>query len=222
MRICSILLTALTGVNAIYLDKPIQANINLPLRPTVEDGALVARTLIKRESLANVNTIQSITKGDKSYEIPVSSMEYYADCDNDGNLYWLVVEIGSTYQHIRSGSPYSFTIRAGDHALKEDVSPDYPGGIASSPAGSPRVNLKGQLKDVEIENPLDYAALEKCFLSRHPDAQWWLPSNIVSPHKTHFVKFEVDDIFIIGGFGDRAYIGPVDSELYHLTSPLEH
>lgn len=213
--------TVLAGVNAIYIDKTQQTNIKLPLRPTMEDGALVARTLIKRESLANVNTIQSITKGDMTYEIPVSSMEYYADCDNDGNLFWLVVDIGSTYQHIKGGSPYSFTIRAGDHALNDEVNPEYPGGLSSSPAGSPRVNLKGQLKDVSFDNPLDYAALEKCFVVRHPDAKWWLPSNPISPHKAHFVKFEVEDVFIIGGFGDRAYIGPVDSELYHLTTPLE-
>lgn len=212
---------ALVGVHAAFIDKIQQESMRLPLRPTVEDGALVARTLVKRESLANVNTIQSITKDDLIYEIPVSSMEYYVDCDNDGNLYWLVVDIGSTYQHIKNGSPYSFTIRSGDHALNDKVNTNYPGGIASSPAGSPRVNLKGHLKDVEYENPLDYAALEKCFVSRHPDAKWWLPSNPISPHKTHFIKFEVEDIFIIGGFGDRAYIGPVDSELYHRTPPIE-
>lgn len=216
-----LLLFITTGVSAFSLNRGLQVHANLPLRPTMEDGALVARTLVKRESLANVNTIQTLTRDDVSYEYPVSSMEYYAECDNDGGLYWLVVDIGSTYQHIKMGSPYSITIRAGDHALNDEVNPEYPGGIVSSPAGSPRINLKGELKDIDLEDSTTYAALEKCFISRHPDAKWWLPSNPISPHKTHFAKFEVNEIFIIGGFGDRAYIGPVDLDLYRLTVPLE-
>lgn len=48
--------------------------------PTVEDGAAVARTLVNRESLANVNTIKSLKQSDGSFlDLPVSSVEYYAD-----------------------------------------------------------------------------------------------------------------------------------------------
>lgn len=184
--------------------------------PSVEDGADVARTLVNRESLMNVNTIQKY--GDH-VEIPTSSMEYYADCDNDGNPYWLVIDIGSPARNIEHGSPYSFTIRAGDHPVSDQVNPAYPGGIISSPAGSPRLTLTGKIVDVEVGNE-DLLKLEKCFVRRHPDSKWWLPLNGNSPHKAHWVKIIVSDVYMIGGFGDRAYIGPVSGEQYHSASIL--
>ncbi|ODV67714.1 hypothetical protein HYPBUDRAFT_152535 [Hyphopichia burtonii NRRL Y-1933] len=184
--------------------------------PTVEEGADVARTLVNRESLVNVNTFTKIKdSGDSETLIPVSSMEYYADCDNDGDPYWLVIDIGSTFQNIKHGSEYTFTIRAGDHPSGEKVDENYPGGRSWSPAGSPRVNLRGTLQNVTFENPLDLIHLEHCFVKRHPDAKWWLPSNAITPHKAHWVKFVVSGVYFVGGFGDRAYIGPIDSELYH-------
>ncbi|KAF7584417.1 Pyridoxamine 5'-phosphate oxidase family protein [Clavispora lusitaniae] len=217
----SVALLAFFNVSeAMRLNDQVQLNLNLPSRPTMKDGAIVARSVVQRESLANINTLERVFKNNETLYVPVSSMEYYADCDNDGTLYWLVVDIGSTYRNIDSGSAFSFTIRAGDHPLNDHVNPKYPGGIPSSPAGSPRVNLKGHLKNVTFANPVDRIALEKCFLSRHPDAKWWLPSNPASPHKTHWLKFEVEDIYIIGGFGDRAYIGPVDADLYYDAKPV--
>ncbi|GEQ67938.1 hypothetical protein JCM33374_g1604 [Metschnikowia sp. JCM 33374] len=180
--------------------------------PNMADGAKVARTLVNRESLMNVNTIQRVSD---SVEVPTSSMEYYADCDSDGDPYWLVIDIGSPARNIAHGSSYSFTIRAGDHPAADHVDPEYPGGISSSPAGSPRLTLKGDIVNVTNSSSEDISNLEKCFIKRHPDAKWWLPSNTKSPHKAHWVKIIVSDVYIIGGFGDRAYIGPIPGDDYH-------
>lgn len=195
-----------------------QGQVVLEDIPTVEEGASVARTLVNRESLVNVNTIKSIRNGDDSIRhLPVSSMEYYADCDADGDPYWLVIDIGGTNQNIIKGSDYSFTIRDGDHPSNEKVDENYPGRVQGSPAGSPRVQLSGKLRKITFNNPFDQRklALEKCFLLRHPDAVMWLPSNVVSPHKSHWAKIMVDGVYLIGGFGDRAYIGEIDADLYH-------
>lgn len=193
--------------------------------PTVEDGAAVARTLVNRESLANVNTIKSLKQSDGSFlDLPVSSVEYYADCDNDGDPYWLVIDIGGPNQNIIKGSPFSFTIRVGDHPkYDKDVSDEYPGSIDGSVAGSPRVQLTGTLRSIYFDNPFDRKklALEKCFLARHPDASAWLPSNYLSPHKSHWTKFKVDGAYLIGGFGGRGYIGEIDSDLYHAAEIIE-
>ncbi|RCK62323.1 hypothetical protein Cantr_09373 [Candida viswanathii] len=193
--------------------------------PTVEDGAAVARTLVNRESLANVNTIKPVKRPDGTVlNLPVSSIEYYADCDNDGDPYWLVIDIGGPNQNIIKGSPYSFTIRVGDHAkYDEDVNDEYPGGLDGSVAGSPRVQLTGTLRAFYFDNPFDpkKLELEKCFLKRHPDASAWLPNNYLSPHKSHWAKFKVDGAYLIGGFGGRAYIGDIDSDLYHAAEIIE-
>lgn len=189
--------------------------------PTVQEAALVARTLVSRESLTNINTFRTSEINGEQQLLPVSTVEYYADCDNDGDPYWLVVDIGSTYQNIQKGSAYTFTIRVGDHPANDDVDVTYPGGIENSPAGSPRINLVGHLQDVVFDSPIELVKLNTCFLKRHPDAKWWLPGNKVSPHKSHWMKFVVDEVHMIGGFGDRAYIGTIDSQTYHEARVLE-
>lgn len=209
----------ITTVVSVASAASVMQTINLnPLRiPSKEEAAEVARTLVHRESLMNVNTIHD----EGGTKIPVSGMEYYADCDGDGDPYWLVVDIGSTFQNIKNGSPYSFTIRMGDHPLNDYVNPEYPGGISTSPAGSPRLILKGKLEQISTSDPTEILRIERCFLERHPDAKWWLPSNVISPHKTHWTKIYVSGLLMIGGFGDRAYIGSVDSDTYHAATLLD-
>ncbi|WEJ97311.1 hypothetical protein PSN45_004861 [Yamadazyma tenuis] len=183
------------------------------------EGASIARTLVSRESLANVNTFKTISQSGKKVDVPVSSVEYYADCDNDGDFFWLVVDIGSSYQNIISGSKYSFSIRVGDHHIHEDVNLEYPGGIVDSPAGSPRIILQGELQDVEDKDG-KYGSLEECFLKRHPDSKMWIPNKSQS-HKSHWAKFIVDDLYMVGGFGDRAFIGTIDTGIYHSVTSLD-
>lgn len=178
------------------------------LPPSKDEGLVVARTLVARESLANINTVNK-------HGVPVSAMEYYADCDGDGNPYWLVVDIGLTFQNIRHGLAHSWTIRVGDHPALEKVDNKYPGGIPASPAGLPRLNLFGTLTNVTGD-----AALEACFVARHPDAKWWLPSRKKTPHRSHWAKLNVELVYMVGGFGDRAYIGEIDAESYHNAKPL--
>ncbi|KAI3404584.2 hypothetical protein KGF56_002629 [Candida oxycetoniae] len=194
-----------------------------------EEGASVARTLVHRESLVNVNTIKTIrtqTKegpGPKNVQVPVSSMEYYADCDGDGDPYWLVIDVGGPNQNIVKGSPFSFTIRDGDHPDWDEVSEEYPGKRKGSNAGSPRVQLFGKLEYINFLNPFDpkRVLLEKCFLERHPDAAMWLPGNVVSPHKSHWVKIKVESVYMIGGFGDIAYLGELTGDEYHSAKIID-
>ncbi|ODV80576.1 uncharacterized protein CANTADRAFT_88505 [Suhomyces tanzawaensis NRRL Y-17324] len=190
--------------------------------PSEEEAATVARTLVQRESLTNINTIRKIHQDDGTTRaLPFSAMEYYADCDEDGDPYWLAVDIGTTFQNLRQGSDVSFTIRVGDHPAWDEVNATYPGGIEQSPAGSPRINLSGRLNWVPFKTPFDYIRLQACFLKRHPDAVAWLPGSYGSPHSSRWAKLEVDAIYFVGGFGDRAYIGAIDPELYHAADVIE-
>ncbi|ESX01224.1 hypothetical protein KL918_002863 [Ogataea parapolymorpha] len=167
----------------------------------VETAARVARTLVNRESLANLATIQ------KKDGVPVSFMEYYADCQDDGEPIFLLVNISSSQRNIDEGSKVSVSIRVGDHPINDHVNPHYIGGRVRSAAGSPRVNLKGSFVPVAGSPELD-----ACFALRHHDAPAWYPGSPV--HSTFWAKFHVEEVYIIGGFGDAAYIGEIPADLY--------
>lgn len=53
-------------------------------------------------------------------------------------------------------------------------------------------------------------ALPACFVKSHPDAAAWLPGNRI--HESSFVRLVVQEVYWIGGFGDRAYIGWIPVE----------
>lgn len=165
-----------------------------------ETAARVARTLVKRESLANLNTVTTD-------QVPVGFVEYYADCSNDGQPIMLMIQISSSNKNLVAGSNSSLTIRVGDHQPKDHVNTHYRGQVTNSVAGSPRINLKGHF--------VDYGASitdKECFARRHPEAVSWYPGNPI--HDSRWVKFVVDSVYFVGGFGDRAYIGNIDKELY--------
>ena len=75
------------------------------------------------------------------------------------------------------------------------------------PCGLPAA-LAGRFSVVEGE----VKAMGKCFVETHQDAKWWLPGNRI--HEAEFVRLVVREVYWIGGFGDRAYIGWIPAEVY--------
>lgn len=68
----------------------------------------------------------------------------------------------------------------------------------------PRFSLVGYIEPVPTSEVLSYD-VEACFLNRHPDAEAWLPGNKI--HQSWWGRLVVREVYWIGGFGDRAYIG---------------
>ena len=58
-----------------------------------------------------------------------------------------------------------------------------------------------------------------CFLTYHPDAAAWLPGNRI--HESKWVRLVVEEVYWIGGFGDRAYIGWIPLEEWQSVSKDE-
>ena len=73
-----------------------------------------------------------------------------------------------------------------------------------SPANMPRFSLVGYIEPIPTSEILSYD-VETCFLDRHPDAEVWLPGNKI--HQSWWGRLVVREVYWIGGFGDRAYIG---------------
>ena len=68
----------------------------------------------------------------------------------------------------------------------------------------PRFSLIGYIEPISTSEVLSYD-VKTCFLGRHPDAEAWLPGNKI--HQSWWGRLIVREIYWIGGFGDRAYIG---------------
>ena len=68
----------------------------------------------------------------------------------------------------------------------------------------PRFSLVGYIEPIPTSEVLSYN-VEACFIDRHPDAKAWLPGNQI--HESWWGRLVVREIYWIGGFGDRAYIG---------------
>lgn len=71
----------------------------------------------------------------------------------------------------------------------------------------PRFSLIGYIEPIPAEELEGKGGreVEKCFLDRHPDAEAWLPGNAI--HESWWGRLVVQEIYWIGGFGDRAFIG---------------
>jgi hypothetical protein len=160
--------------------------------------------------------------------LPYGLMEYIADCEADdaGNPTILAISIGTTFKNAAAGSNVSLAVQwtpphppakriksnhrswlsylglSDDGHDHHDIAPPY------SAANLPRFSLLGHLERIEGGDDREGevgAALASCYVKTHPDARYWLPGNRI--HEAHFVRLVVEQVYWVGGFGDRAFIG---------------
>lgn len=146
-------------------------------------------------------------------------MDYIADCE-DGNPTILAINIATSFKNVAAGSnislslqwtpPYPPKSRIESWGTKEVV--------PYSAANLPRFSLIGYLEKIQKEE-VESSELGKCFTKTHPDAKYWLPGNSI--HESEWVRLVVQDIYWIGGFGDRAYIGWIPVEEWNNVTTHE-
>ncbi|KAI1178891.1 pyridoxamine 5'-phosphate oxidase-domain-containing protein [Nemania sp. FL0916] len=173
--------------------------------------------------------------------MPHALMEYVADCEGSGNPTFLAVDVETSFKNVRDGSnaslaqrwspPYPPNKRIQSTSTtsstffsgllnwfglgSEDADAAKKGkgkeAVPYSAANLPRFSLLGYIETIDTSSsPSTAAKLAECFVAKHPDAKYWLPGSRV--HKTAFMRLVVEQVYWVGGFGDRAYIGwiPVD------------
>ncbi|KAF2970518.1 hypothetical protein GQX73_g3024 [Xylaria multiplex] len=164
--------------------------------------------------------------------MPHSLMDYVADCEDEGNPTFLAINIETTFKNVHDGSNVSLAQQwtppyPPDKRIKSTTTSSTPGllsrlmnwlGLGSdddddddseppeavpySAANLPRFSLLGYMEKID---DVSAAALSECFVKKHPDAKYWLPGNRI--HEAEFVRLVVQQVYWVGGFGDRAYIG---------------
>ncbi|KAK7946683.1 uncharacterized protein PG986_011004 [Apiospora aurea] len=202
--------------------------------PTPYESAVQGRRLLALTTLGTLATVfpddsSSKKRDDVSSQenrptgmggMPHGLMEYVADCEDEGNPTMLAINVETSFKNARAGSNISLAMQwAPPYPPNKRIKSYYPsfldyflGGseeagnskekVPYSAANLPRFSVLGYIENVEPEKTADMAA---CFVKAHPDAKYWLPGNRI--HESEFVRLVVQQVYWIGGFGDRAYIG---------------
>ncbi|MCJ1404401.1 hypothetical protein MMC11_007626 [Xylographa trunciseda] len=176
--------------------------------PTAHDSAILARRILHLSSIGTLSTVfppaapaQLESRPPQLGGAPIGLMDYFAACapaPHDPTL--LAIAIATSFQNAAAGSNVSLSLRW-------HPPPDAPpprDAYTYSPANMPRVSLLGRVRAVEEEEG-EGEGVRECFLGRHPDAEAWVPGNRI--HESYWARLVVEQVYWIGGFGDRAYIG---------------
>lgn len=173
--------------------------------PTIHESTIQARRILRLEDIGTLSTnfpssSSSVDvsplerRPDTVAGLPFGSMDYFADCEpTTGNPTILQLDIGTSFKNAHAGSNTTLSVRW--HP---------PGWRRYSAVAQPRFSLVGYLEEMtadEVEN----GDIERCYSQYHPDAVAWLPGNAI--HTSRWVRLVVTEVYWIGGFGDRAYIG---------------
>lgn len=180
--------------------------------------------------------------------VPIGLMDYVADCEDEGNPTILAIRIATSFKNVRAGSnitlsmqwtpPYPPSKRISllsrlsaylpflpkgsrcpyNTSPASDEFSSVPDTVPYSAANLPRFSLVGYLEPI---NPNDDKAvsLAKCYTTKHHDARYWLPGNSI--HTSEWMRLVVTQVYWIGGFGDRAYIGWIPIEQWKRVSEKE-
>ncbi|CAJ2503441.1 Uu.00g108350.m01.CDS01 [Anthostomella pinea] len=196
--------------------------------PTSYESAVLGRRILALSPLGTVGTVfPSSSDGHFSSQenrpdglggMPHALMEYVADCEDEGNPTFLAINIETSFKNVRDGSNISLSQQwtpryPPDKRIKStlfdwifgrDKSEDT---VPYSAANLPRFSLLGYIEKIDS---MPTEALASCFVSKHSDAKYWLPGNRI--HFSEFVRLVVTQVYWVGGFGDRAYIGWIPVE----------
>ena len=176
--------------------------------PSLHESAVQGRRILNMSSIA---TFSSVFPGASSSAFenrpddlggaPIGLMEYYASCGSQPyNPTILAIGIATTIKNARAGSNVTLSLRY--HPPANHPPSDDP--YTYSPANLPRFSLIGHIEPLSART-IKEDNIAACFLTAHPDAELWTPGNDI--HESLWARLVVNDIYWVGGFGDRAYIG---------------
>ncbi len=219
MHLSTTLLSLISLTSASHLPSPLNLFTNPPSQhdtgftiPTVHESAVQARRILRLESIGTLSTVfpsHHATENRPSADgAPIGLMDYFGDCEPEtGNPIILAITITTSFKNAVAGSNITLSMRW--HPQDN---------VWRSPVSLPRFSLVGHLEEISADEA-SKQSLTTCFVKYHPDAAWWLPGNRI--HESKWVRLVVDEVYWIGGFGDRAYIGWIPTEEWYSVTPEE-
>jgi hypothetical protein len=197
---CAIARALLPTQNVLSLSESPDYTVQMP---TVHESAVMARRILRLETIGTLSTTFPDSSSDYRRPKDVSGkpfglMDYFGDCESKGNPTILAMPIASNFRNVAAGSNMTLSLQ-----WHPPVNRPY------SAAEMPRFALIGYLERIGA-GFREAARLGICFAKAHPDSVLWMPGNRI--HTSYWARMVVTEVYWIGGFGDRAYIGwiPID------------
>ncbi|WWD18747.1 hypothetical protein CI109_103201 [Kwoniella shandongensis] len=170
-------------------------------RETLAEAAVNTKKLVHRYTTGTMASVFPDTSDNAGR--PFALMEYHAPCHPSPSLTFLLLPISLSTSNI---------LHTDHHYATYTVTTPPEG--ARTPMSQGRVAFMGNITLLPDLSHAESQALAKCYTQYHPDARWWLPDTKGSPHVSIWARFDVDDIYYVGGFGDTHYIGHIPTDLY--------
>ena len=173
--------------------------------PTVEESAAMARRMLRLESIGTLSTVypSSYYRSDVAGS-PLGLVDYFADCEpTTGNPTLLGMRISSSYSNAAAGSNMTLSIQW--HPPTSPTSRPY------STMEMPRFAVIGTVERMEL-GIVDRVKITQCYAKYHPDSVVWMPGNQI--HESYWMRLVVTEVYWLGGFGSRAYIGWIPLETW--------
>jgi Pyridoxamine 5'-phosphate oxidase len=199
------------------LESSSNVSISFPI-PTRYESTVLGRRLLALSSFGVVSTIFPPQNDDESRwtpfpdsvaDLPMALPDYLADCDNpsNGNPTLLFLDPSTPSRNTRHGPHYNVSLSLSWWTAYTRLT----GHVPYSPASLPRLSFIGYTEEIPVKQA-EQTGIVGCFLKTHPDAKWWLPGDEGAAHGGRWVRLVVQEVYWLGGFGDRAFIGWLDPE----------
>lgn len=188
--------------------------------PTRNESTVLARRLLAKSKAGVLSTIfpPNISSPYVPHAVahtPIGLPEYIASCEEpSGNPTILALTISTSTRNAVAGSNVSLAVSWWDEYVK------LTGAEPWSTANLPRASLVGYLEEIPQEE-VDEKRIVSCFTGVHGDSRWWLPGDDHAAHRGIWMRLVVEQIYWIGGFGDRAFIGWFEPEVWRGISKEE-
>ena len=181
--------------------------------PTRYESTVLGRRMLELASTGVLSTVfpppvnrsdhTSVGVPDAVASTPIGLPDYIASCENAGNPTLLALDLSTSSRNVAAGSNVSLTLSWWDEYVKRTRREPW------SAANLPRASLIGYLEEIPLEDA-ERQGLVECFTAKHRDAKLWLPGDRGAAHAGRWMRMVVQEVYWVGGFGDRAYIGWLD------------
>ncbi|KAK5458165.1 hypothetical protein LTS15_004244 [Exophiala xenobiotica] len=146
---------------------------------------------------------------------PIGLPDYIASCEEpSGNPTLLALTVSTSTKNAMAGSNVSLALSWWDEYVHITHKQPW------SAANLPRLSMTGYLEEMTAEE-VESKDVASCFTKVHGDSVMWLPGKKWAAHKGLWMRLVVKEVYWIGGFGDRAYIGWFDRAEWQQVSKDE-